>query len=283
METRWTAIWRPSTGFESDKGVFEPSLVAGFGKPVSLTVRFGVGREPTNWTVYFGCNGGTRARDGPFVVRLIRFGSCFRSLFGLPGVFGFGVGVPVVTSAEQAFAEQAGMGGDAVPARFLEEFLREQRRIYLFIGSLLPDPGDIEDVYQQTCLALWKKRDRIGEVRDFFSWACGFARKEVLHQLRSNARKGAVHLSEEMLMQLAEEFEADPEDDVRLAALTGCLAKLQDRQRGLLKRCYVGEEPIKAIAASMSISAAALTMRLQRIRHAVVKCIQKTLAEGAGA
>lgn len=90
-------------------------------------------------------------------------------------------------------------------------------------------------------------------------------------------------MSEEMLMQLAEEFEADPEDDVRLAALTGCLAKLQDRQRGLLKRCYVGEEPIKAIAASMSISAAALTMRLQRIRHAVVKCIQKTLAEGAGA
>lgn len=152
--------------------------------------------------------------------------------------------------------------------------------VYLFIGSLLADPCDIEDVYQQTCLALWKKRDRMGEVRDFFSWACGFARKEVLHQIRRNARKGAVSLSEPLLMQLADEFEAELDDDLRLSALTTCLSKLQARQRELLKRCYAGDEPIKVIAASMAISAAALTMRLQRIRHAVVRCIDKTLAEG---
>jgi RNA polymerase sigma-70 factor (ECF subfamily) len=171
---------------------------------------------------------------------------------------------------------------DAAAGGFVTELLRNQRRIYLFIASLLPNPSDIEDVYQQTCLALWQKRDRLAEVPDFFAWACGFARNEVLHQMRHNARKGAVHLSEPLLEQLADEFAAEAgDDDGRLVALDACLAKLQSRQRTLLERCYVGRESIKSIAAEMAISAAALTMRLQRIRHALVHCIEKTLAAGA--
>lgn len=57
----------------------------------------------------------------------------------------------------------------------------------------------MEDVYQQTCMALWKKREEIGDVRDFFSFACGFDRNEALHQLRRNSRKGAVQLSERLV------------------------------------------------------------------------------------
>ena len=53
-------------------------------------------------------------------------------------------------------------------AVFVTELLRHQRRIYLFIASLMANPTDIEDVYQQTCLALWKKRDQLPEVRDLW-------------------------------------------------------------------------------------------------------------------
>ena len=84
---------------------------------------------------------------------------------------------------------------DGDSAAFMAELLRHQRRIYLFIASLLGNPTDIEDVYQQTCLALWKKRDQLPEVRDFFAWACGFARNEALNQIRSNSRSFAAGLS----------------------------------------------------------------------------------------
>lgn len=164
-------------------------------------------------------------------------------------------------------------------AAFVTALLSHQRRIYLFIASLLASPTDVEDVYQQTCLALWKKRGQLPEVRDFFAWACGFARNEVLHQIRSNSRSRHLFLPDDLLATLAEEFERDlAHDDDRLFALTKCLGHLQTAHRDLLERCYQGVETIKDIAATMGVTPAALTMRLQRIRHALLKCIEATLA-----
>ena len=170
---------------------------------------------------------------------------------------------------------------DAGGAAFVAALLRHQRRIYLFIASLLPHPSDVEDVYQQTCLALWNKRDQLPEVRDFFSWACGFARNEALHQIRKNGRSRHLSLPDDLLATLAGEFEQElAHDDDRLLALTNCLARLQAPQRDLLERAYQGVESIKDIATEMKLSAAALTMRLQRIRHALLKCIELALVGG---
>ena len=47
----------------------------------------------------------------------------------------------------------------------------------------------------------------------------------------------------------------------------------------LLQRCYTGDEPIRQIAAEIGVSPAALTMRLQRIRHALVRCIDQALSK----
>jgi RNA polymerase sigma-70 factor (ECF subfamily) len=167
-------------------------------------------------------------------------------------------------------------------AAFVAELLRHQRRIYLFIASLLASPTDTEDVYQQTCLALWKKRGQFPEVHDFFAWACGFARNEALHQIRSKSRSRHLYLPDDLLATLAQEFERDlAADDDRLLALTSCLGRMQTGHRDLLERCYRGIETIKDIAAEMSITPAALTMRLQRIRHALLKCIEAALAAAA--
>lgn len=170
---------------------------------------------------------------------------------------------------------------DGDSAAFVTQLLRHQRRIYLFIASLLPNPSDVEDVHQQTCVALWNKRAQLPQVRDFFAWACGFARNEVLHQIRSNSRSRHRYLPDDLLETLAGEFEQDlRHDDGRLMALTGCLARLQPLQRGLLERAYQGVDSIKDIAAEMKLSAAALTMRLQRIRHALLKCIEMAVTAG---
>ena len=172
---------------------------------------------------------------------------------------------------------------DDESAAFVAQLLRHQRRIYLFIASLLANPTDIEDVYQQTCLALWKKRNQLPEVRDFLAWACGFARNEALHQIRSNSRSRHRYLPDDLLATLAQEFERDlATDNDRLHALTNCLGRLQAGHRDLLERCYQGVETIKDIAATMSITPAALTMRLQRIRHALLKCIEAALVTADG-
>jgi RNA polymerase sigma-70 factor (ECF subfamily) len=174
--------------------------------------------------------------------------------------------------------------GDDVSDEPSEDFVAllvsHQRQVYAFIATLLPHATDIEDVYQQTCLALWRKRDLYDTARDFFPWACGFAKHEAYKHIRRDSRR--VNLSDEMLALVADTAIADPRPDDRSLALDICLGKLQADHRDLLRRCYEGTQPIKEIATAMAISAAALTMRLQRIRHAVVRCVEKTLAAWEG-
>ncbi|MEX0688326.1 MAG: sigma-70 family RNA polymerase sigma factor [Pirellulales bacterium] len=173
---------------------------------------------------------------------------------------------------------------DAVESAFVTALVAHQRRIYADLAALVPAPSDVEDVYQQTCLALWRKREQYDPGRAFFPWACSFARNEVFKYVKAS-RAFRVHLPDELLETLAtEQAAADTLAEARRQALDACLAKLQPRQRTLLERCYQGLETIKAVAAEMSISPAALTMRLQRIRHTVVRCVEKTIraSEGAG-
>lgn len=163
-------------------------------------------------------------------------------------------------------------------AAFVTALVSSQRRIYAYIAALVPAPGDVEDVYQQTCLALWRKPGQYELGRPFLPWACGFARNEVFKFVRAS-RSFRVHLSDAVLEELATEQAAgDSLAEVRRQALDACLAKLEPRQRSLMARCYQGLDTIKAVASEMGISPAALTMRLQRIRHVLVKCIERAVA-----
>lgn len=176
---------------------------------------------------------------------------------------------------------QPSSGG--TPAAFLAEFVAHHRRLYGYIGALLPAHGDVDDVYQQTCLRLWEKQSLFDPSRPFFPWACGFARHQVLQHVRAAGRH-RLHLSVELLEKIAQDQESlDREGEARRAALAGCLEKLQGSQRSLIQRCYAGTESIKGIAGDMGISPAALTMRLQRIRHALVRCVERAVAAMEGA
>lgn len=172
---------------------------------------------------------------------------------------------------------------DAAPSvargDFITQLVKHQRRIYAFIGSLVHHQADIEDLYQQTCLLLWKKHDEYDGSREFLPWACGFAKHEVFNHLRKRDKRGRVYLSEQVLAEIAEEhIRTEAEGDARRELLDGCLGKLHSRQRDLLRRCYEGTHTIKEIATGMRISPAALTMRLQRIKQAVLGCVEKSLA-----
>lgn len=160
-----------------------------------------------------------------------------------------------VTSAPNQSVPNA-VSSDATPGvaqgDFVAQLVQHQRRIYAFIGSLVHHQADIEDLYQQTCLLLWKKHEQYDGSREFLPWACGFAKHEVFNYLRKRDKRGRVYLSEQVLAEIAEEhLRTEAEGDARRELLDGCLAKLQDRQRGLLRRCYEGTHTIKEIAADM--------------------------------
>ncbi len=162
--------------------------------------------------------------------------------------------------------------GDFVPL-----LLAHQRQIYSFIAAMLPNRIDLDDVYQQTCMMLWEKRALYDATKPFLPWAYAFARNEAFNHARRKGPSG-MFLSEQLLEQIAYERErADDLAEARRAALERCVTSLSERQQALLRSRYEGLASVKTMAAAQKMSAAALTMRLQRIRHAVIKCVERAL------
>jgi RNA polymerase sigma-70 factor (ECF subfamily) len=157
---------------------------------------------------------------------------------------------------------------------FSEQVVQNQHRVFAYIVTLVPNRTDAEDIYQDTCLTLWKKWEEYRRPDNFFAWACGIAHNHV-RNARRTSQPASVQLSDDALMQVAEtRAKADDLMEIRSHFLALCMAKLTESQRQLMERCYLGDESIKEIAESMHISPAALTMRLQRIRRILFECIE---------
>jgi len=165
---------------------------------------------------------------------------------------------------------------------FMTVLLGHQRQIYAFIATLLPHQIELDDVYQQTCLVLWQKRDQFDPSRPFLPWAYAFARNEVFNHVRREGR--GPRLSNDLLERIAmAREESDSTASARRAALEECVKKLPKSHRELVEMRYASEISLKDLAATASTTAAALTMRLQRVRHALMQCVEQALAGGGRA
>jgi RNA polymerase sigma-70 factor (ECF subfamily) len=162
--------------------------------------------------------------------------------------------------------------------QFVERFIRSQERIYAYVATLLPNRTDAEEVFQQTCLILWKKWREFDPARDFVRWACGIAYLEVRNALRKQRSAGRVGLSEELLADLAQtRLESHDLLEGRRLALAECLERLDPSKRALLERCYAGKDDIKHIAAEVGKTANGLYLILKRLRRALFECINRLL------
>src|SRR5947199_7816436 len=73
--------------------------------------------------------------------------------------------------------------GRLAPAKgkaFLRLFLQNERRLYAYIVTLLPNRTDADDVLQEASLVMWDKFDDQHPPDDFAAWGCRIAYYKVL-------------------------------------------------------------------------------------------------------
>jgi RNA polymerase sigma-70 factor, ECF subfamily len=158
---------------------------------------------------------------------------------------------------------------------FAERMVRNERRLFGYVVTLLPNRDEAEEVFQETCLTLWKSWQTYDVQRDFMSWACGVARNKVREHCRRRQQWG-LSFDDDLLETLADtRLRVEATLDAHAEALSDCLGKLRERQRQLVEKCYTGTRTIKAIAEEMKLAPQSLTMRLQRIRKILLDCIGK--------
>lgn len=187
----------------------------------------------------------------------------------------------VVTSAAP---EESPPNGDVIAARgklFLRLFLQNERRIYAYILTLLPNRADAADVLQDASLVMWDKFDAAAPPDNFAAWGCRIAYFKVL-EFRKKSQRSRVQFSQAMLERVAETAAEQAEAlqlDERREALTGCIEKLPPKDRDLLTRRFEQGASTESTAQAVNRSVDAIYKALAKIRQTLFDCVTRALAQ----
>ena len=158
-------------------------------------------------------------------------------------------------------------GVDDREARFLAQFLPNQRRLRAFIRSCVWDRARCDDTFQEVSLVLWREFDKYDPTRPFPAWARGVAAKTILRGARE-ARQSSLAMSAATVAALETAFAkfdtSPPGDD---EALRHCLQALPDKSRALLRLRYQESLKLSAIASQTSSNVSAVHKALTRLRR----------------
>ena len=167
--------------------------------------------------------------------------------------------------------------GDAETlSEFVSLLTRHQPDLWAFVLSRLPGHPEVEDILQETNVALWVNRERFEPGTDFVAWAFTVAKFVILRHLKKNKRGNWLVFSDQLLELMDTESPAEFRDGgSRLRLLEACLGKLRPEDRDLLDYRYDRRGDLESLGRSLGRSASSLSVTLHRIRAALRTCIER--------
>lgn len=182
--------------------------------------------------------------------------------------------------------DQPATGGDsAAPASDrVDEFVRllgqNQRRIFIFVMSMVPNLDDAEEIIQETNLLLWREFESFRPGTNFAAWSCRVALNQTL-AWRKRKRRDRLEFSPAFLEAVATESSAEADRlEERSRVLAQCIEKLPERHRRLLRTRYSERRGIEVISQELGRTTAAVYRSLSRIRHTLHECVTHTISQG---
>lgn len=161
---------------------------------------------------------------------------------------------------------------------FFRLFSREDRKIYGFILALVLDVSAAEDIFQETCMILWKEFPGYDSDRSFLNWANGIAFNQVRKYRRKYQNKRLI-FNDNLVTELAEDVSSMVEEQSqRQLALTQCMQKLSPRERDLIDAYYGDRETAATVADRWKCSSHAIYKTIKKIRKVLFDCVNRRLS-----
>ncbi len=154
--------------------------------------------------------------------------------------------------------------------------IRHKRTIEGMLTAMVGNAATAEDLFQETAILMTRLREEAGEDCRFVAWARAIAVNVVRDFRKRTARRPVQFLEDEMLDQVASEFDRDDWED-RRDALRHCAETLPARERRAFELRYAHGEPVAAVAETMAMSRGALDTLLYRIRKTLLQCVEGRL------
>lgn len=160
---------------------------------------------------------------------------------------------------------------------FVALFVRHEAAIHSFVLTLLPDLDAAEEVVQQASMTMWRRFDQYQEGTSFRNWAFQVAKFTTMNYLTKLRRDRHV-FSERLLEMLADRTtKRNDELESQRRALAFCIERLGEDDRITLAGCYRESSTIKKFAESVGQTPNAIYKRLNRIRAALLRCVERRL------
>lgn len=170
---------------------------------------------------------------------------------------------------------QAGVAGNSEQQSddFMKLFGAHRNSIEVYLRTLLPTSADVDDVFQETSMVLWREFHGFTLGTNFCAWACTIALNRV-RAWRSRRVRELLKFSTALTLEISDELISSSEVyDARLSALSGCMSQLKPHHRELLHRRYELGESVESIAQSSNQSVDAVYKMLSRIRQHLFECV----------
>lgn len=172
--------------------------------------------------------------------------------------------------------------GRAVDSTTLaREWVRFQRTILTFIGSLVHNFSEAEELLQETAAQIFSQESGYDPSRPFLPYAFGVARNVVLMHQRRFGRNPVI-FDQEAVDRLATAFielDRNLECELRVEALRRCYGKLSQQARRLCRLRYEEDLGSEEIAAQTGATAGSVRISLHRIREQLKDCVQRQLLD----
>jgi len=158
------------------------------------------------------------------------------------------------------------------------ELAKVQLRLFGFVCKLTGDFASAEDILQNANAAIWRKRHEYDPARPFFTWACAFAKVEVLRHRKAVAREKRL-FSDAFFEEMADRL-AQPDAGAarRLAFLEECRRELSGNLRKMLDSFYGDRLAVADIAKRLGRNAGSVAQSLYYARHLLRLCIEGKIA-----
>jgi len=165
------------------------------------------------------------------------------------------------------------------PDEFVDLITSIQRRLFVYIRSLVIDETATNDVLQNTNRVLWAKRDTFAAGTNFGAWAARCAFNQVL-DFRKRQHNDRHLFDDDLLREVSYEVERTAaESSDRLAYLLECLDELPSDQSAVIRQRYEPDVTVADIAQQQGRSAAAVSQSLYRIRNRLLDCVESKMAK----
>jgi len=162
-----------------------------------------------------------------------------------------------------------GLDGDTAAYRECLALLGDRLRAY-FMRRMAGAPGDVEDLVQETLLAVHLKRSTWDSAQPFTAWAHAVARYKLIDHWRRRKIRQTLPIEDHVEFLVADE----PDPGVGLE-LDRALATLPERQRTLVSDVKLTGLSLAEAGARMGISEGAAKVALHRALKALAERMRR--------